>query len=89
VNPWIKRRDTGIVRYTNMVPVEIEVDLPACYRVVQKLPDMYFCKEDPDGNLTWETRGRLIIEGKPFFLRATPAYSVPLDQYVFTASPVV
>lgn len=79
----------GKVRYTNMVLQEDVFQLPARFfikHVMHSDDILYFCQENVNDGafLDWVEIDTIVLDGVEHKLKYTPAFSVPLGQYVFT-----
>lgn len=84
MNHWKRRNSTGSVRFTNMVMAEEEVDLPCKFAVGSIVDNAFFCVKHETGDFDWKSRSVVSYCDKVYTLSLNPAYSVPLDRYVFT-----
>jgi hypothetical protein len=82
----------GSIQHSNMVMASDDFELPAQFTINSQLDGHYRCdaKNIPGLGpyLTWISDKLIEVNGQQYTLKHSPAYSVPLGDYVFTASLV-
>lgn len=87
INHWLKKK-IGRIRWTNMMMASDEYELPIKFTIESEGDGRYRCSKKeipgPGPYLTWISEDVIEVHGKKHTLKHSPAYSVPLGDYVFT-----